>query len=195
MAIKYATTREFASMICTLCLQSGATRREKGELVPDIAKSVLTAYWEALKDIPVDVLEAGFQMVANESRWRGLPPVGAIRSACVTVACGVSVTPGEAWAMVRSLLQRASIYDTLEVRREQMRALTPDVAEVVRRVGLRNLQDLPVDKAMGLFISEYRSLEYKRRAALSLPGGWPEQLSLPVSRMKGLVHGGGIGNG
>lgn len=183
------TAEEFLVLIAQLCVATGATywdSREKRSL-PQFGEAELEVYWQALRDIPAPILRAAFVQVAASATWRGLPPAGALRVACVEVASGEQLTPGQAWELARVALGRISRYDPARSRLEILK-VPADVQEVGKRLSWYALQGMEGGAARTAFCREYERLVESRKSRLTIPGAWPTSICLPHPERSGLMR-------
>jgi len=149
----------------------------------DIRDGTVEAWHELLKDLDFKVALSATKKVVAESEIPALPAVGKIRKAALDLQNGYSITAPEAWGMVLRAVHNHGYYGEAEAMAE----LPPDVAQVVRWMGWREIchSDAP-DVVRAQFMRMYETQEKRtREIAGLLPGvkdlikGLGEALALP----------------
>jgi hypothetical protein len=134
----------------------------------DIRDGTVEAWHELLRDLDYKVAAAAVKKVVAESEIPALPAVGKIRKAALDLQHGYSITAPEAWGMILRAVRNHGYYGEAEAMKE----LPPDVAQVVRWMGWREIchSDTP-DVVRAQFMRMYETQEKRTRELAGLPPG------------------------
>ncbi len=156
---------------------------------PDLIPGQVELYHRAIADIPGEIVKAAAARVIASTTWRGLPPAGTLRDACITVALGVPLTAGEAWEKARYVLRRINIYQSDEQRADLLATVPEIVGRIVKRLGgWYQLKDIEGNRARELFMQEWTRATQQERQRLLQPGTWSRALALPAPEMRKLTE-------
>lgn len=103
------------------------------QLLPNM--QALELWYQALKDIPMQVAEAALRAWVSTNKWS--PTIAEIREMCVDVKRGDAPEWSEGWMMTQRAIQRFGRYRPGEA----MASLDPITRETVKRLGFHNLCD------------------------------------------------------
>lgn len=101
------------------------------QLLPN--EAALELWYQALKDIPMQVAEATLRKWVATNKWS--PTIAEIREMCVDVKRGDALDWSDAWEQVQLAIKRFGSYRPAEA----MASLDPITREAVRRIGFYNL--------------------------------------------------------
>ncbi len=101
------------------------------QLLPN--EAALELWYQALKDIPMQVAEAALRKWVATNKWS--PTIAEIREMCVDVKRGDAPDWSDAWEQVQLAIKRFGSYRPAEA----MASLDPITREAVRRIGFYNL--------------------------------------------------------
>lgn len=103
------------------------------QLLPN--EQAFALWYEALKDIPMQVAEAALKAWVSTNKWS--PTIAEIREMCVDVKRGDAPEWSEGWMMTQRAIRQYGRYRPGEA----MASLDPITRETVRRLGFHNLCD------------------------------------------------------
>ena len=103
------------------------------QLLPN--EQAMTLWYQALKDIPMEVAEAALRAWVSTNKWS--PTIAEIREMAVDVKRGDAPEWSEGWMMTQQAIRRFGRYRPGEA----MASLDPITRETVKRLGFNNLCD------------------------------------------------------
>ena len=134
----------------------------------DIKRATLDAYFSMLNDLPADLVMAAARKVIASDEYPTLPTVGKLRKAAQELCHIGKLSAPEAWGEALKAVRNHGYYGEAEAMKE----LPPDVAQVVRWMGWREicLSDAP-DVVRAQFMRMYEVQEKRTRELAGLPPG------------------------
>lgn len=118
--------QEFSKWVMAL-----KTYYPREQLLPN--NQAIELWYQALKDIPMQVAEAALRKWVATSKWS--PTIAEIREMCVDVKRGDAPDWSDGWAQVQLAIRRYGQYNP----KDAMAMLDPITRETVRRIGFYNL--------------------------------------------------------
>lgn len=118
--------QEFSKWVMAL-----KTYYPREQLLPN--NQAIELWYQALKDIPMQVAEAALRKWVATSKWS--PTIAEIREMCVDVKRGDAPDWSDGWEQVQLAIKRFGSYRPAEA----MASLDPITREAVRRIGFYNL--------------------------------------------------------
>ncbi len=161
---------EFAQIMAFIEATSGKT----------LPKESIKAYYECLKDLPVEVLQIAAKKVVMEHKWASFPTVAELAQAAAETkqGCVSELSPAEAWEKAWRAVSNIDL--EMEHTIEQAcKYLPPLVYEAMRAFGLPALvcgKD-PVGVVRGQFLKIYEQLAARDRRQALLPDSLKREIA------------------
>jgi hypothetical protein len=137
-------------------------------------KGAVKAYYECLKDLPLDVLQTAAKRVVMEHVWATFPSVAELRQAASETARGVinELSPAEAWGIVMRTMAKLDVaFDESHQAQilSAIPALAMQAAQAFGLMALYNLPDANLETARAQFRTIYEQLAARDRRTALLP--------------------------
>lgn len=124
-----------------------------------ILKPQLEVYFDALKDLPADVVQQAAKRAVQEQQYPVIPLIGVLRKFASEAVNGQLPSWSEEWQTVIKAISRYGIYR----KSEAMQSLSPLTADVVRSLGWDVLCDIHTEDR-SVVAGQFR-MAYESRAA------------------------------
>lgn len=139
-----------------------------------VSKATVEAYFEMLGDLQYNLAMAAVQKIIAADEYPVIPTIGKIRKAAAEIVRPNKLTAPEAWGQVINAIYHYGYY----CEAEALAALSPEVAEVVRFMGWRELcHSDNVDVIRAQFMRMYDTQEARHRENDMLPPAVREYIS------------------
>ena len=163
------TKVEFAEVIAYLELMTGKPIHDE----PHRALERTRGYYQALGDLPLDVLRIAAEKVVIERKWPTFPQVAELREVAVAIVQQRNALPdvGEAWETARQVVRTMRdettqayvvcrggvMVPTKEWNRLTLAALPPVLTETIRQFGWQRICDTSPDQ-LGVAFAQFRGI-------------------------------------
>jgi hypothetical protein len=179
---------------------------------PKEADARMEGYWELLKDLRLDILQAAAKRVVLEHKWNTFPTVAEIRELATQTAAGTiaELPPAEAWRLASEAIAKIDpeIRGPYRMRGRDgvmrefpsqaeavLDRLPPIVTRAIRAYGLHPMcfGQEPMGVVRGQFLRIYEQLAEQEKKSASLPAALvkeiqAKQAALPAPSVAGLIE-------
>lgn len=151
--------REFLKAISLLAAGCGFAK--------DVPEATAEVYWQILKDLPADAVNAAVINILAKHQYSNLPPVGQIRTEALRLSQPQIPTAIEAWGEVMRAIAKHGAPGEEE---KALALLSPVTRDVVRSIGWRAINYCDnIDVIRGQFRKAYDEQAERSRERQAMP--------------------------
>lgn len=151
--------REFVKAMSVLAAGCGFTK--------DVPEATMEVYWQILKDLPDDAVQAAVLNILARHRYNTLPTVGEVRTEALRLSQPQIPTALEAWGEVMRAIRKHGAPGQDE---KALASMSPVTRDVVRAIGWREICFCEnADVIRGQFRKAYEELAGRRREVQAMP--------------------------